>query len=290
MNLKLIPCKSPKFIISTLLLLSVGALFCTYQNNHLTISYTTYVNDTLPEAFDNFKIVQISDLHNKSFGKSQGRLLREIQTLSPDVIFITGDLVDRRRFNLNKAITFIQGATKLAPVYYVAGNHEAWSGHYNELCSALLASGVTLLDDDSVTLARGDHQITLLGLSDPDFLTSSYQDGTDVSKVSHLLEAWHAPEDFQILLSHRPELFSLYANSAVDLVFTGHAHGGQFRLPGIGGLFAPDQGFLPRYTNGRHTTDATTMFVSRGLGNSLFPLRLFNPPEIVCVTLNKFSK
>ncbi|MGL4737627.1 MAG: metallophosphoesterase [Cellulosilyticaceae bacterium] len=290
MNLKVIPYKSPKFIISTLLLVSAGALFCTYQNNHLTVSHTTYVNDTLPEAFNNFKIVQISDLHNKSFGKSQGRLLGEIQTLSPDAIFITGDLIDRRRFNLNKAMRFIQGATQLAPVYYVAGNHEAWSGHYTELRTALLVSGVTLLDDCKITLTRDDSQITLLGLSDPDFLTSSYQDGTDVSKVSQLLEAWHAPVDFQILLSHRPELFFLYTKSEVDLVFTGHAHGGQFRLPGIGGLFAPDQGFLPQYTNGRHTTDATTMFVSRGLGNSLFPLRLFNPPEIVCVTLNKFSK
>ncbi len=145
--------------------------------------------------------------------------------------------------------------------------------------------GVYILDDKSFKLSKGSSSIHLFGLSDPDFLTSSYRDGTDISKMEEQLKMWSTDKNFKILLSHRPELFDLYVQNNMDLIFTGHAHGGQLRIPGIGGVIAPDQRIFPNYTSGGYNKDLSTMFVSRGLGNSIFPIRIFNRPEIIQVTL-----
>ena len=205
----------------------------------------------------------------------------------PDIIVITGDLIDQRKYNLETAMIFIRGAVKIAPVYYVSGNHEAWSGHYEIIKQSLIEAGVTVLDNDRSDIKRGENTIKLLGVSDPDFLTSSYLEETNASLLEETLKGWATEENesFNVLLSHRPELFDVYQAANLDLVFSGHAHGGQIRLPFVGGFVAPDQGLFPKYTSGSYTEGATTMFVSRGLGNSIVPQRLFNRPEIVVVTL-----
>ena len=180
---------------------------------------------------------------------------------------------------------FINKAVDIAPIYYVSGNHEAWSGKYDQIKQSLKDAGVLILDDTSLELLKGENSIQLLGLSDPDFLTSNYLDGTNTKKLELQLKQWSNDINYKILLSHRPELFSLYIENNIDLIFSGHAHGGQIRLPFLGGLIAPDQGFFPKYTSGPYKNGNTTMFVSRGLGNSIFPFRVFNRPEIVVVTL-----
>ncbi len=224
------------------------------------------------------------------FGDDQAEILNKIRNLSPDIIVVTGDLIDRRNYNLASAMTFIYGAVKIAPVYYVSGNHEAWSGKFPVIRESLVDAGVCVLDDTAVELYRGNSSIHIMGLADPDFLTSSYFDGTNISKMTEQLKLWSTNENFKILLSHRPELFDLYCKYNMDLVFTGHAHGGQIRIPLIGGLVAPDQGMFPKYTSGRYSKDSTTMFVSRGLGNSIIPIRILNRPEIVTVTLRNKVK
>lgn len=281
--------KNYKFLISILGILLSLILFCLWQNNSLVVTNSTYSNIAIPRDFNDFKIVHISDLHNKSFGVKQSRLLNTIKKQSPDLIIITGDLVDRRRFDLESAMHFISGAVNIAPVYYVPGNHEAWSGKYSEVAASLTQAGVTVMEDTALELSIADSSIRILGLSDPDFLTSNYLDGTNTSHLEAQLLEWSSYDGFKILLSHRPELFDLYYQYDMDLIFTGHAHGGQFRLPFVGGLFAPDQGLLPKYTSGSYTNNSTTMFVSRGLGNSVFPLRLFNRPEIISVTLKSLK-
>ncbi len=253
--------------------------FLIWQDNSIVVTRSQYVSPKLPDAFDGFTIVQISDLHNKSFGKDQQRLLRRVREIAPDIIVVTGDLIDRRRYDLDMAMTFIEGAVGMAPVYYVPGNHEALSGKYDVIRERLTQAGVTVLDDASVALKKSGGSIFLFGISDPDF----YADGA--AATARQLGAWSEADGFKILLAHRPELFSLYAENKVDMIFTGHAHGGQIRLPGIGGLFSPDQGFFPAYTSGSYQSVASTMFVSRGLGNSIFPFRVFNRPEVVAVTL-----
>jgi predicted MPP superfamily phosphohydrolase len=249
-----------------------------WQNNSIVITKSEFTSPKVPKEFDEYVIAQISDLHNKKFGIKQAKLLDNLRSTSPDVILVTGDLIDSKRFDINTAMDFIKGAIKIAPIYYVSGNHEAWSNQYSTVKSALTSAGVKVLDNSLAEITKGTNTINLLGLIDPSF-------SSDKLELYQKLEQWSSSDRLQILLSHRPELFELYANNYIDLVFSGHAHGGQFRIPFIGGLVAPDQGFLPKYTSGRYDKNNTVMYVSRGLGNSIIPIRIFNRPEIVVVKL-----
>lgn len=273
-----------KEIIMAFSILTI-VLFFWWQNNGVVTTEIDYSSPKIPSEFKGYKIVHISDLHNKKFGKNQNHILKKIKAVSPDIIVVTGDLIDRRRYDLDTAIVFINGAMEIAPVYYVSGNHEAWSGNYENIKHELEKSGVQILDDSKVELIKDEGKIEILGLSDPGFMTDRYMDGTHFSKLEERLMAMSDDTVFQILLSHRPELFYLYINANIDLTFSGHAHGGQFRIPFIGGFIAPNQGFFPKYTSGIHKEEQSSLVVSRGLGNSIIPIRLFNRPEIVVVTL-----
>lgn len=271
-----------RLALLALALLGVG-IFCWWQNNDLVITEIDYINDKIPQSFGGYRIVQISDLHNKEFGQGNARLLAAIRAARPDLVVITGDLVDRRRTDIEVARSFAIEAVKIAPVCYVAGNHEQ-ALVYSELRNLLTGAGVTVLDNVGVILERQGEEIALLGLADPAFLASAYNaDAIFAKNLEDLMAEYEGM--FTILLSHRPEKIGLYSQHGVDLVFAGHAHGGQFRLPLIGGLAAPHQGLFPKYTSGMYQEKSTAMVVSRGLGNSLFPLRLFNRPELVVVTL-----
>lgn len=283
--------KSKKYkLFFILLILIIGIpLFCFWQNNDIVITNIVYSNKKISEAFNDYKIVQISDLHNKEFGSEQKKLLEKLRKTQPNMIVVTGDLIDSKDTNLDIAMEFIYGAVKIAPVYYVSGNHEAWSGIYDEFKQALLDSGVSVLDNSKTEILMGESNFQLLGISDPAFSPSGYIDNDGQYEIGEKLKslANDNSSSFKILLSHRPELIQLYAENNIDLVFTGHAHGGQFRIPFIGGLVAPDQGLFPKYTSGSYHEGNTTEIVSRGLGNSIIPVRLFNRPEIIVVTLKR---
>jgi len=257
-------------------ILAVFAVFCFWQNNMLTVSQYEYENEKISAELDGFKIVQISDLHNKQFGAEQKRLLERVSECSPDIIVITGDIVDSNHTDIGKALAFVEGAAEIAPVYYVTGNHELWleDGELEELLDGISAAGAVILDDECVTVTSGDSSFILAGLDD----SSLYNDTIKELELDNSRET-------VILLAHEPQYLSDYSRENVDLILAGHAHGGQFRLPFIGGIVAPDQGFFPEYTAGVYTENETEMIVSRGLGNSVIPLRLFNFPDIVCVTL-----
>lgn len=276
--------KHSKKLIIAVFVIAMTMIFIVWQNNDIVTSQIEYRSSKLPLEFDGYKVAHISDLHNKKFGKDQEPLLKEIRKASPDIIVVTGDLIDRRRYNLETSMIFINGAVEIAPVYYVAGNHEAWSGEYRDIKSRLIEAGVEILDDRKIEIKKGDSRIEILGLSDPAFLTNNQRKGTDSSSLERNLKDLADNSVFQILLSHRPELFSIYADENIDLTFSGHAHGGQIRIPFIGGLVAPGQGIFPEYTQGIHRKDKSSLVVSRGLGNSLFPIRIFNRPEVVLVT------
>ena len=242
--------------------------FFNWQNNSIIISEMVFKNDTIPEAFKGYKILQISDLHNKEFGSKQNKILAKIEKINPDIIVVTGDLI--------------------APIYYVSGNHEAWSGSYDELKSNLENSGVVVLDNQKIEVMNDSDSIDIIGLADTSFIESDWLEYGGNAETKNLLNTLtEGTTNFKILLSHRPELFDIYSNSNVNLIFSGHAHGGQFRLPFIGGLIAPDQGFFPKLTEGIHTSNDTSMIISRGLGNSIIPVRILNRPELIVVTLSK---
>ena len=277
-----------RYVLSLLaVLLAALAVWTAWGNTALTVSRFTVKCDTLPEEFDGFVIAQVSDLHNAEFGADNERLLNALAQEQPDLIVITGDLVDSRRTDLEVAERFADACTAIAPVCYVPGNHESRIEGYDALESALVDCGVTVLRNTSFLLERSGSVIQIAGLDDPDFAVGRdwlFDDtaGWASQALSELVEENY----FTVLLSHRPELFATYVAAGADLTFSGHAHGGQFRLPLIGGLVAPDQGLFPKYDAGVFEENGCRMVVSRGLGNSLFPFRFNNRPELVVVTLS----
>ena len=298
MNSENIRSNRKKYIKSALVLLIVIALllFCSYQNRHLETTYYTYKAEQLGADLEGYRIVQISDLHNVKFGKNNQKLVDRIRECEPDMIVLTGDLVDSNHTNVDRAVQFVDEIVKICPVYYVTGNHEYWleKSEYYELMDGLVSAGVVILDNQVVEISRGDAKFRLVGLDD-----RSLADGTleallsDESIRNNQAEQKEeiadnedsGEKELTVVLAHEPQYLARYAGTGVDLVLSGHAHGGQFRLPFVGGIVAPDQGFLPEYTAGEYYMNGTEMIVSRGLGNSVIPVRLFNYPEIVCVDL-----
>lgn len=277
MNSEDIRSNRKKYIKSAIVLLIVITLllFCNFQNKHLETTHYTYEAEQLGVDLDGYRIVQISDLHNAKFGKNNQKLVDRIRECAPDMIVLTGDLVDSNHTNVDRAVQFVNEIVKICPVYYVTGNHEYWldTSEYENLMDGVASAGVIILDNQVVEISRWDAKFRLVGLDD-----KSLADGT--------LEALLSDEkELTVVLAHEPQYFARYAGTGVDLVLSGHAHGGQFRLPFVGGIVAPDQGFLPEYTAGEYYMNGTEMIVSRGLGNSVIPVRLFNYPEIVCVDL-----
>ncbi|WP_153731423.1 metallophosphoesterase [Sporosarcina obsidiansis] len=273
-----------KFLFIVALLVAF-VLFFYIQNNSITTTHTTITSTNIPVNFDQYKIVHLSDLHNKNFGNNQRILVRKVSKLRPDVIVFTGDLIDSKRKGEEASLILMRELVQIAPVYYVSGNHEWWAGTFSSLESLLHDIGVQVMRNTNEVLTKGNDKIHIIGIDDPAHSNERgiEQDTTkeDIVKSIKGMEEGN----FAMLLSHRPDMLSLYAEYEFDMVFSGHAHGGQFRLPFIGGLIAPNQGFLPNYTAGKHLLGQTTMVVSRGLGNSIIPLRVFNRPEIVAVTL-----
>lgn len=266
-----------RFWIPLLLLIAV-ALWGFYENTMLELNSIPVASQELPEAFDGFLIAQISDLHNAQFGSENEDLAVLLRQIQPDIIAITGDLLDSRNTDMDAALAFAEKLVSIAPCYYVTGNHEARISDYTDFEEQLTEVGVTVLRNTSVALERDGQSLTLAGIDDPSFLGN-----TLFSKKLEQLSS----ESFTILLSHRPEYFDQYCQYGFDLVLSGHAHGGQFRLPFLGGLIAPNQGLLPDYDSGLYTNEETNLVVSRGLGNSIFPFRLNNPPEVILITLTE---
>ena len=277
-----------KFILSGFaLFIALGAAYIYYQNNAIALSHYDISDPDIPESFDDFHIVQVSDLHNKDF---KGQLLEKIKNVEPDLIVVTGDVIDRNRTDIPVAIEALKEMRKLSPVYIVSGNHEIASGDYETLKEELEKIDVVNLDNEGLTIDRDGEQIGLIGLEDPLLLTldeiNEWGSGQAVMEDNLKTLLKEVDTDYTVLLSHRAELIDVYSAGEADLVFTGHAHGGQIRIPFIGGLFSPTQGLFPEYTNGVYEELETKMIVSRGLGNSIFPARINNRPDLVVVTLH----
>ncbi|MBE7042137.1 MAG: metallophosphoesterase [Ruminococcaceae bacterium] len=242
------------------------------------------VNPNLPSNFDGCRIAQISDLHNMSYGKENERLLALLKNAHADMIVITGDFIDSRNTKPEISLKAAQELVKLAPTFYIPGNHESRVVvEYEYLKQELEQLGVTVLENKSVEIKQGTDFITITGLQDPGFF-KIYKKEEEKHYFSERLKEKRA--GYQILLVHRPEHFDVYAGKA-DLVFCGHAHGGQFIFPFFGGLIAPGQGLFPKYYKGVYHKNGTDMVVSRGAGYTVLPLRINNKPEIVVVTLRK---
>ena len=269
------------FICVVSICLVLLTIWISWGNTALELNVYEMASDKIPNAFDGFRIAQVSDLHNTEIGKDNEKLLSMLREADPNIIVITGDMVDCRKTNIDISLAFAEQAVQIAPCYYVTGNHEVYVEEYEDFKNSLIDLGVIVLADVKTEIELSGEKITLVGVDDPSF---SWTDNETLikEKLDNLLSE---DDGYTILLSHRPELFEIYVEKGVDLVFTGHAHGGQVVVPFIGGVIAPNQGLFPKYDAGLYTNGDTNMLVSRGIGNSLFPFRVNNRPEIILVEL-----
>ncbi len=277
-----------KYGVLFLVLVIILGAFIIYDN--FNIETTEYIIETenVPESFDGFKIIHLSDLHNTQFGENNKNLLEIIYEENPDVVFITGDSIDRFNTDIDIPIKLIENILTTCDVYFIVGNHELSSDtdKYLKFIDTLTEMGVHVLQDNDAYIERNNEKIQIIGLNDADRYKITYGENYKQGIIDSI-NKMDNKNYYSILLSHHPELFPEYSETDVDLVFSGHAHGGQFRLPFIGGIIAPEQGLFPEYDAGVFTENDTTMVVSRGLGNSIIPVRITNSPEVVVVTLNK---
>ena len=275
-----------KVLAGLLLLLAALWVFftCQARNQDFTESYYQIQSNKLSS---NVRVVQLSDLHLREFGEGNAELIQRIAALKPDLIAITGDMTDKEVEDYHVVTDLCAALVKIAPVYYAPGNHE-WPkivfGN-SQIKNDLKALGVHFLDDKMETMEINGNTITIGGIAEA---PPSYE-----KYASEFFENFAASDSFKLLLVHYPEYFTadgaLYG-ADIDVAFCGHAHGGQIRIPGIGGLYTPDQGFLPELTEGVHHIRDTDVVISRGLGDGkdkIIP-RINNAPELVIVDMNWF--
>ena len=270
--------------IAFLLLLAL-LVWTAWENTIVELNTYTILSDRLPESFDGYRIAHVSDLHNATLGENNSKILDLLKSAEPDMIAITGDLVDSRNTDMEVAMAFVWEAVKIAPCYYVTGNHEGRLKNYDVLKAQLDAAGVVVLEDTSVKVTLEDASITILGLQDP--LAHGAYSTEEIEELadSQLSELYTDKDSYTVMLFHRPSYFAVYADHGVDLVLAGHMHGGQVRIPFLGGLYTPSHGFFPDYDAGLYNEGDTTMIVSRGLGNSVVPIRFNNPSELILIDL-----
>lgn len=263
------------------LVLSLAAIVVAHKALDTSIHIQKYELNSR-KIRNKIRIVFLSDLHNNKFGEQQKCLIEQIAEQKPDVILLGGDIYDYVG-DVHQSTVLLSWLGKHYPTYFVTGNHELRMDHLEGFKRLIREMNIEVLEGDSDELVIGDTHVKIHGVDDA---KDKRQFKKQLKHVGKSLKQ----KDFNILLSHRPEQVERYEEYPFDLVLSGHAHGGQWRLPGlINGLYSPQQGFFPEYAGGEYElNNGSTMIVSRGLmvQNQRFP-RIFNPPEIVVVDLHK---
>lgn len=267
-------------LIILALIAAAAAFLIKDSRDDLEISRYEVKSQKLPESFDGFKIVQLSDLHGAEFGEDGMGLVEKVKELEPDIIALTGDFVTDEG-DLAAVERLAARLVKLCPVYFISGNHEFGSGLAVKVRNILERAGVKYLSNEYLTISRGEDGILLGGVEDP----LAYADMLSPDELAQKMND-AAPDAFKILLGHRNYWMTEYPELPVDLIFCGHAHGGLVRIPGVGGLIGTDRRLFPDFDAGQFNNGRYTLIVSRGLGNSVSIPRVFNRPEIVCVELS----
>jgi len=271
-------------LAAAVILALIAALFLDSRFRLVTTEYTLSCSG-LPQSFDGYRVVQLSDLHMAQFGKDNARLLRLTAEQTPDIIVMTGDFLDDRTPGLDQTDRlkpFLEKLTKIAPCYFVSGNHEWASGELDKLASLMRELGITYLRNGCTLLKRGNDSLVLEGVEDPN-------GPRDMVKPDELAgaAAQKYPGKFRILLAHRNDMLKKYPDLPVNLVLCGHSHGGVVRLPFLGGVFGTEHDLFPKYDAGLFNEGTYDMIVSRGLGWEAPMYRFLNNPELVTVVLKK---
>ncbi len=276
------------WLIYILLALFLLYIFLVLDLNIISVSKYVIKNKKIPQSFDGYKIVQISDLHNKKFGKNNDKLMRKIDKINPDIIVMTGDIVDRYsgRYNFSIAEELVSRLCKKYMVYYSLGNHETSLNYCKllELKNKIKNAGAVLLDNRRCSVKVGNESINIYGLNFKNNMLPN-KNKNFVRIIENCIGKLDKSK-FNILLAHDALNYDIYDKYGADLIFSGHVHGGIIRLFGIG-MLSPRRNFFPKYSGGKYTKAKSTMIVSRGLGNSRLGIRVFNFPDLVYVQLKK---
>ena len=277
-----------KIIIIVFLIIFVLMLIELYIDaNWIQTTRFEVSSDKIPASFDGYKILQLSDLHSKEFGQNNEKLLERIDASNPDIIVLTGDFVTANETDFT---VFFELVDKISPkyeVYYITGNHEqAMSGSSKkEIFSYLSEKGVKFLNNEHIEIGQGEEKINLYGLC----YESAYYSGRRGNIYTQEMMAKSLGEadlsKFNLLLTHSPTNFEVYKTWGADLILSGHVHGGMIRVPFVGAIFSPDEGFMPKYSAGKYEMEESILIVSRGLGRGSRGFRLFNRPNLVEITL-----
>lgn len=260
-------------------------LFYLQQNKCVKVTEHKILNKKIPNNFNGFKIVQLSDIHCEKVGISDMIFFEKIRRLKPDIIVITGDILDSYRNNSDIAYNILANVSNIAPTYFVSGNHEIrLSDEYEKLKEQLDKLNIVNLSNKKIILERENKKISLSGVEDFKYFYRQDKENYYSMYRKQLISSY-TENLYNILLAHRPEKFHLYSDLGFDLTLSGHAHGGQWNIPFIGRIYAPSQGYFPKYTNGIYEEKQSTMIVSQGLGNSSFPTRINNRLEIISIIL-----
>ena len=291
-NIKAFIKNNPKIVkraLCVMLTLFVAFSIVTVWGN-ITLSIEKFNIETEKlNIVNGFKIAHISDYHNTHSNFLNDAVLSSLKEEKPDIIVLTGDLVDCRKTDIEKGIDFVTKIIEIAPVYYVTGNHECnisidSQSAFDDMIEDLDEVGVVVLRGEaSEIILPNKEKINVFGIDDPYFHCGSASEikyATD--SLCSFLEV--NKNEFNILLAHHPEQIEIYSQYGFDLVYSGHAHGGQGRIFSIG-LIAPDQGLFPKYTSGIYEENKTTLVVSRGIGNSIAPVRIFDRPHLIYTTI-----
>lgn len=268
-------------IIAIISFLIVFMVYAYIQNNWIDVEYVDVKINNLPKDLQGMKIVHVSDVHIPRNASVVETLIERIQEEKPDIIVMTGDTIDRiANINDPLLVKLCTSLSSIAETYAVTGNHEVQNNNMERFKEILDNSNVEIVEEDIIIYQKNNARLGILGLKDNH--PYDYKYFKDIEKVRDIPK---------ILLAHRTELFPTYYSDSFeikpDLVFSGHAHGGQFRIPFINrGVLSPNQGFLPKYTSGLYKAEnGVQMNVSRGLGNSIFPIRINNRPHLPIITL-----
>ncbi len=268
-------------------MLTSGVLFWNEkQNESFQVTQETLDFKNLPQAFDGLRLVHLSDLHGNFF---EG-LIEAIQTFQPDLIVCTGDIYDGVRY-ASISDQLLDQLISIAPVYFISGNHEYYAGNWQIRQDTLRKKGIHILENSCETLEQNGQTIEICGLADPDFHSRwNYDLRLEQFEREMAMLPKKKPNTFRLLLSHRADLFEQSLPVQADLTLSGHLHGGHWRFLNQG-LLAPNNGdgivWFPKYTSGLYEKDGQYLFVSRGLGDQMKIPRLFNPPELVFLTLKR---
>jgi predicted MPP superfamily phosphohydrolase len=266
-------------IILTSIALAILFVVAAFYNGLIVRRYTVQTDKM--DAGESFRIVLITDLHSHIYGENQSDLVSLIKEQQPDVLLLAGDIVDDK-MSLRGVRLLLEGIRGIAPAYYVTGNHEFWSFNADSIKEIARSYGVRVLEGEYEQRMAGGTVITFAGIDDPDRELFERPAFDWEGEMEEAFLPLRNASGFKILLAHRPERINEYKKYGFDLVLSGHTHGGQVRIPLImNGMYAPDQGWFPKYAGGMYRHGALTHIVSRGSSNPIRIPRIFNPPEVV---------